>query len=107
MMVIVMGTRSFLLVFAFLGCTAAAVAQTSSLDNVSPTFPATYTLVTSVDSGDLIVSTLPAIAWVPVAAPASSDETKPVAASEIDGGDGISDAPDAGWQVTTAKVRIN
>ena len=106
-----MGTRTSLFILAFVGCTSIVTAQTSSLENETPAIPAHYTLISFVDNGNQAVATVPAV--VSIETPVSSTETTsadakvPWADIILDGGDGISDAPDAGWVNTTSNVRID
>ena len=95
-MVIAMGTRSLLLCSALVGFTSTAMAQTSSLDDASYTLTATVTQApANTDKKTPILL---------VQAPAV--ET-PAAADVVDGGDGISDAPDAGWISEPKKKRLD
>ena len=104
MMVIDMGTRISLLLLVLAGCTSTAMAQTSTSDTDSQAVPTRYTLISLVDNGDMTVATVPAVVSIPVP---TVETVKPAPGAELDGGDGISDSPDATDKSTSPKVRID
>jgi hypothetical protein len=93
-MVTAMGTRSLLLCIALLGLTSTAPAQTSTFDDSSRIRTATV-LQTSAD----IVQDKPVLLM-----PLLSIQAAVIAAA--DGGDGISDATDAGWISEPRQTRL-